>query len=123
MYKLEWNVIQKELSKCLSDGVGIRYGKQITNKFPEIRPIEGNETFYTDPDYDKNAVLSVSVGPFDIDDHENLKQCIEQVIAGLKALKYDALSNPYSSAVGNQAFGYIYFKKPLTDLYLFDEED
>ena len=123
MYKKEWNVIQKELSKYLPEGVSLRYDGIITTKFPEIRPIGGTETYYTDPDYDKGAILPITVGPFDKNNPEGMNICMKRLADELRALEYDVLNQPYGSVYGDQVFCHISFKKPLTYLYLTDEED
>lgn len=123
MYKKEWDVIQKELSKYLPKGVSLRYDGIISTKFPEIRPIGAPETYYTDPDYDKGAVLSVAVGPFDIHDQVKMNLCIERMMMVLAELKYEVDRRPHGFINYEGNTWYIWFKKPHTELYLTDEED
>ena len=123
MYKKEWNVIQKELSKYLPEGVSLRYGGTVTTKFPEIRPIGGKETYYTDPDYDKGAMLSIVVGPFDVHDRVKMNLCIERLMMSLTNLKYDVDRHPNGFINHEGNTWDIWFKKPHTELYLVDEED
>jgi hypothetical protein len=122
MYYKEWNKICKELSGYLPNGVSIHYERQITNKFPEIRFSGKTETFYTDPDYNKDVVLSILVGPFDLHNRAEMNLCIEQLMGRLNDLKYDVEKYPGGYIFNDQNTWHIRFKKPLTYLYLTDEE-
>ena len=123
MYCKEWNVIKKNFVKYLPEGVTVHYVGRITNKFPEIRPIEGPESFYTDPDYDKNAILSILVGSFETYKKDEIELCIKNLISKLEELKYDVIERPDNFSLDSQGRCRIWFKKPITYLYLTDDSE
>lgn len=123
MYRAEWNKIEKELKKYLYADATIKYAGYIYDEFTRMLPAEGMDEYYSDPDYNRNAVLTVLVGPFDEKDELSMNQCLENLMNALEQLRYVVDRHPHGRIINGQITWDICFKKTITYLYLIDEEE
>ena len=123
MYRAEWNKIERELKKYLYADATINYAGYIYDEFPRILPTGSVDSYYSDPDYNKNAPLAVVVGPFDKKDEISMNLCLENLMNALERLEYTVDRHPHGGIRNGQVTWNICFKKPNTYLYLTDDEE
>ena len=123
MYRTEWNKIEKELKKYLYTDATIKYAGYIYDAFPQILQTGSVDSYYSDPDYNKNAMLAVVVGPFDEKDEITMNLCLEKLMNALERLGYAVDRHPHGAIRNGQVTWNICFEKPITYLYLTDDEE